>query len=337
MKCFTGIVFVVLSGVASVLARTKVGTYKSSFTYDLYSDDKATIVGTYYTSMRDAIIPGYVMVNKKQYLVSEIGANAFEGKEINKITIDSSNNGLLIKKNAFYGVKNLRQFNIYSPYVDAEIGGFSGVGTLVQFQGSGIPNTVERYSEKLLKQWDLPVRNNYKYITDDTMKRDLFRLGKEMQNKFGIYDKVAYPDNAANVCFIGSGSSNGLTRLYRIMAIVMGVPSDEVLAACDNMHYCWNYTKVVGFRDDKIKWYVFDIQDKIQNNLYYNPHAFMKESAFIKNNLPKYYGKSVTIDPHKFIVHNTRYNYPNESKYDYKNSENFDDWLERNNAGERTL
>jgi len=335
MKCFASIVIFTLSCVANVLARTKVGTYRGSYNFDLYSDGKATIVGTYYDSMRDASIPPYIMVNKKQYLVTEIGADAFNGKEINQVTIDG-NSDLLIKKDAFYGVKNLKKFVVTNKLVDAEIGAFRGIGTLVHFEGVGIENTVDRYSARLLKQWKLPVGKNYKYVDDDDKKHDLFTLGKQMQKQFGIYDKVAYPDNAANVCFIGSGSSNGLARLYRIMAMVMGISPNEVLTGCDNMHYCWNYVKVIGFREDKVKWHVFDIQDPIRDYLVYSPHSFKKESVFLST-LNKYYGNSVTIDPHKFIIFNNIYNYPNESSSYSTVNEKFDNWLKRNNAGVRTL
>jgi len=91
MKCFSTIVLLALSSVSAVFARTKIGTYRSSYTYDLYDDGKATIVGTYYSSMNDATIPNYVTVSKKQYLVSEIAANAFDGKEIKAVTLNEKN------------------------------------------------------------------------------------------------------------------------------------------------------------------------------------------------------------------------------------------------------
>jgi len=336
MKCITSFFFVALTSVATVLARKEVGRYSNGYNYRLYDDGKASLVGTYYDNIKEATIPAYITANGRQYPVSEVEEKVFNGRNVAKITIDGNNMGILIKKNAFSGVKGLREFNIYSRYVDVEIGGFSGIGTLVQFQGSGIPNTVERYSEKLLKQWGLPVGKNYKYVDDRNRKQDLFTLGKTMQKTFGIYDKIAYPDNAANVMFIGSGSSNGLTRLYRIMAMVMGFPSDEVLAGCDNMHYCWNYVKVNVYNGNQKKWHVYDIQDPIYKTTTFDYGSFQKEFLFL-NTLKRYYGKSTTIDPHKFIIHNDRYNYPNESRYNYLNSENFDDWLKRNNAGERTL
>jgi len=244
--------------------------------------------------------------------------------------------GLLIKKDAFKNVKNLREFKIYSNFVDAELGAFNGIGNLVQFQGVGLRYTLDKYSAKLLKKWNLPVGKNYKYVDDDTKKHDLFTLGKNMQKEFGLYDKVAYPDNAANVCFIGAGSTKGLSILYRYIAIVMGISYTEVLTGCDNIHYCWNYLNVIGFRETTKKWHVFDLQDPIRDYLVYSPHSFKKESVFLST-LNKYYGNSVTIDPHKFIIFNNIYNYPNESSSYSTVNEKFDNWLKRNNAGVRTL
>jgi len=337
MKCIASFVVLALSSVATVLARKEVGRYGNGDNYRLYDDGKASLAGTYKDNVNEFIIPAYITVSGKKYPVSEIEEKVFNGRNIKAITIDGGNTGLVIKKNAFYGIKGLKEFNIYSRYVDAELGGFEGVGNYVQFQGSGIPNTVDKYCEKLLKKWNLPVGKNYKYVSDDDKKHDLFTLLKTMKKNFGIYDKVAYPDNAANVAFIGAGSLNGLTRLYRIMAIVMGVPYDEVLAGCDNVHYCWNYAKVVGFRDTSNikKWHVIDYRAEIRDYIVYSPHSFQKESNFL-NTLKDYYGKS-SINPHDFVIHNDRYNYPYESRYNYLNSEKFDDWLLRNNGGKRTL
>jgi len=335
MKCFTSIVLLAITSIATVFARKEVGKYKSGFDYILYDDGQAAIVGTYYDSMRDASVPQFIVANRKQYLVTEIAAKAFYGKEINKFTIDGYNS-ILIKKNAFSGVKGLKEFHIINKNVDVEIGGFSGVGTLVQFQGEGIPNTVNRYCEKLLKQWNLPVGMNYNYVDDKVKKQDLFTLGKNMQSTFGIYDKIAYPDNAANVAFIGSGSSNGLSRLYRIMAIVMGISYEDVLTGCDNMHYCWNYVKVNGYNENTKKWHVYDIQDPIYKTTVFDNSSFQKERTFL-NTLKRYYGNTTTIDPHKFIVLNNRYNYPYEDRVTNFNTENFDDWLKRTNGGVRTL
>jgi len=157
-----------------------------------------------------------------------------------------------------------------------------------------------------------------------------------MQKEFGLYDKVAYPDNAANVCFIGAGSTKGLSVLYRYIAIVMGISYTEVLTGCDNIHYCWNYLNVTGFRETTKKWHVFDLQDPIPDYLVYSPHSFKKESDFL-NTLTNYYGSSTYYDPHKFIIVNNYINFPYESRNKYPETEKFDDWLKNNSNTPRTL
>jgi len=338
MKCIASFIIVALS-VAAAFAKKEVGRYSNGDNYRLYDDNTASLAGTYRDNVKEFVIPAYITdVKGKRYPVTEVEENAFNKRNIQKITIDGNNTGIVIKKNAFYGVVGLKEFNFYSRFVDVEIGGFDNVGSNVLFQGSGLPNAVDKLCEKYLKKWELSVGKNYRYVSDDRKKRDLFHLLKNFKNTFNIYEKMAYQDGAATVAFLGAGSRNGLTRLFRVMAITMGIPSDEILAGCDNIHYCWNYVKCVGWSDqsEAKKWHVLDYDEKIGSNLYYNPHAFQKEYSFVKT-LKNFYGKSIQVNPHDFIVHNDRYNYPNESRYNYLNSENFDHYLQRTNGGERTL
>ncbi|ORX49005.1 hypothetical protein BCR36DRAFT_584114 [Piromyces finnis] len=331
MKCIASLILVTLSCVASVLARKEIGRYSNGYNYKIYDDGKATLVGTYYDNISEAKIPAYITFNNKQYPVSEVDENAFKGRQIAAVSIDAKNTGILIKKNAFNGIKGLKAFYMYSSYVDVEVDGFSGVGINVQFQGSGLQNALEKYCQRYLKSWSLPIGKNYSYTSEETKMRDLFTLAKNMRKNFGN-DKIAYPDNAANVAFLGAGSKDGYARLYRIMAMVMGFKYEKILVGCDTMYYCWNY---VMLNDTERTWKVVYALKSIADHTIYNSSYFTTEADFIKNTLKPFYG--TTIDPHKFIVHNTRINYPGESKYDYLNDENFDDWLKRNNGGKRTL
>lgn len=337
MKCLTSIITLAVLSITTVFARpTQVGTTSfAGLKYRLYTDGKATIYGTSYNHIQSTTIPASVTYQNKQYLVSEIAAESFVDKEVNKLYVDGGNTGLLIKKNAFYGMRGLKEFGIYSKYVTAEIGGFNGVGNFVEFLGEGIPNIVDDYSEKLLKQWDLPVRKNYKYVNNWERMQELFTLGKRVQETFGIYDKVANPANAANVMFIGAGSSNGVSRVYRLLAIAMGIPHTEVLVGSDNIYYSWNYVKIDIGDGKGTKWYIFDIiQDKIGKNTSWNLSAFKTDSQQV-NKLKKFYGEFYTINANNFVVFTNRYNYPNESRVNDTAGVNFNTWVKNNNAGER--
>lgn len=335
MKCISSVILLALS-VVTVFGRKQIGTHNNGYTYELYDDNRATLVTTYYNSLNEFSIPAYVSVKGKFYTVSEIKEDALYGKDVKKITIDGDNPGLFIKKNAFRGVRGLKEFYINSKQVDVEVGSFNGVGNYVQFQGAGIQDTVERYALKLLKKWSLPIGKNYEYVDEYDRMGDLFLLAKNMQRSFGLYDKVAYPDNAANVAFIGAGSRDGFARLYRIFAMVMGFKDDQVLVGCDNIHYCWNYVKV-NVNEGERTWHVLNALDTIEDMFLMKVNSFQDEKDFIENTLKPFYGEYYTLKPHEFIIHNDRYNYPGESKYNYLNNEKFDSWLSKNNAGKRTL
>jgi len=201
MKCITSFIFLTLLSISSVLCRYQTGTATVGYLkYRLYNDGKATVYDTTSSYISNLTIPAKITYSGKSYLVSEIAANTFTSKEVTKITVDGNNTGLLIRENAFYEIRVLKEFNMNSMFVDVEIGGFRSVGNYVQFQGIGSQYAADKYVEKLLKKWNLPIRKSY--ANDEWVKmQDLFTLGKVFQRNFGNYDKVAVPDNAINVLF----------------------------------------------------------------------------------------------------------------------------------------
>jgi len=334
MKCITSFIFLTLLSISSVLCRYQTGTATVGYLkYRLYNDGKATVYDTTSSYISNLTIPAKITYSGKSYLVSEIAANTFTSKEVTKITVDGNNTGLLIRENAFYEIRVLKEFNMNSMFVDVEIGGFRSVGNYVQFQGIGSQYAADKYVEKLLKKWNLPIRKSY--ANDEWVKmQDLFTLGKVFQRNFGNYDKVAVPDNAINVLFIGAGSTNGLARLYRLFANTMGVYTNEIMVGCDNIHICWNY--VLVNKNQGKKWHVFDVMDKIGDNTTWNLSAFKEEYRYLPT-LKKFYGSSYNLDPHTFVVHTKKYNYPNESQSFYPDVMNFDEWLRYNPGYPRTL
>ncbi|ORX88222.1 hypothetical protein BCR32DRAFT_273775 [Anaeromyces robustus] len=334
MKCLGSYIILTLLSIVSVFSappsrylerNVEIGDFK----YHLYSDGKATIYKVLEDDLEEVTIPGSIEYNHKYYLVNEIAAKTFTNKSIYKIIVDSSNTDLLIKKNAFYETRLCKEFAVYSQYVSAEIGGFSGIGNYVQFLGAGIPHLVDTYSEKLLKKWNLPVRKNYQYVKDSERNEELIKLGEKVQETFGHYDNAAYPNSVANVMFMGVGSSEGLSRLYRVIAITMGIPDDEVLAGGDNIHFSWNYVKINIGKGKK--WYILDIIKTTEWNVYKGFTTDAKKVEYLKS----FYGEYYDIKASNFVIFNNRYNYPYESRYNYNLTENFNSWLSRNNGGIR--
>eukprot|EP00833_Pecoramyces_ruminatium_P009748 jgi/Orpsp1_1/1183780/evm.model.c7180000086695.1 len=333
MKVLSSYIFLAILSITTVLSRPT-SIVKGVLKYRLNDNGTAALIDITKENVEAITIPATIEYNKKQYRVSEIAANTFTGKDVSNITFDENISGLVVKKNAFYEMRLNRAIYVYSKYITAEIDGFRGLSNYANFQGVGVPNLVDDYSEKLLKKWNLPVRKNYKYVSQDERMHELFTLGKRVQENFGNYDNISGPDNAANVMFIGCGGSNGISRVYRLLAITMGIPYDEVLVGSDNIHISWNYVKIN--KGKGLKWYVFDIVNyEIGKNTLWNLSAFITDAEQVKK-LQKFYGPYYTISADKFIIYTNRYNYPNESRYPVSmEQELFNDWLKRNNAGVR--
>jgi len=329
MKCISSFILLLLTCILSVVtARKEVGRPNiDGFYYACYDDGRATLTGTNQASYYSYIIPDYVTYQGKQYRVTIVQANAFNGSQFTKISVHSKNTALLLRRHALNGVKGLKEFNFNSLKVEPEIDAFDSVGTTTLFDGFGIPYALEKLSTRYLKKWKLPVGKNYQ--NNSEKMQDLFLLSKYIQREFTLNDNIAYPNKAATVALAKQGNRDGIARLYRIMAMVMGVPENEVLVGCDTRNYCWNYVYVYA------KWYVMDVQYYIHEFVDFNSTYFMKESYFINYTLKAFYGSTNNIIPSQFVVHRDVYNYYGENQYN-KNMK-FDEWIRQNKTNGRTL
>jgi len=88
MKCIASFVLLTISSVVSALARTKVGKYTSGYNYDLYSDGKTTIVGTYYDSIQDANIPVYISLKENNILFLKLQLMLLKEKILKNLQLE---------------------------------------------------------------------------------------------------------------------------------------------------------------------------------------------------------------------------------------------------------
>jgi len=336
MKCFASFVILALTCVISVFAiRNEVGRPNiNGFYYACYEDGKATLTGTTHASYYSYIIPDYVTYQGKQYKVTIVQANAFNGSQFTKISVHSKNTALLLRPSALNGVKGLKEFNFNSVKVEPEIDAFKGVGTTTNFQGAGIPYSLEKLSIRYLKKWKLPYGKNYQGATEMEKMQDLYLLAKNMQRTFSIYDKITNPNAAATIALAKQGSRDAFARLYRVMAMVMGIPENQILVGCDTIKLCWNYVYIDPNNKTNRNWHVVNALQSIADSSTMNTAYFQKERNFIKNTLKPFYGSNTNVQSSKFIVHLDVYNYIGENKYN-KNM-NFDEWIEKNNMYYRT-
>jgi len=332
MKCFASLVILVLTSLSSVFAVTEVGRIKGSYYYRCYDDGTATFTGTTINYAQEYTIPAYVTYQGKNYRVTTVIANVFKGKKRTKINIDKNNTGLLLQKDAFNGMVGLEEFNIYSKNVVAELGAFDNIGNKVDYRGEGLPNTIEKYAVKYLNKNNLPVRKNYNSVSDEERMDDLSKLYWTMLIDFYNSAPEAYPhgNTVATVLFNGPGNPESLARLYRILAMAMGMNEKHVLVGFDNhLHNYFNYV-LVNNNSGIRKWHVVDLIRYKQPLV-----LFKKEKDYIKyitNKRPDNY-----YDPKYFGVFLNKYNYVNETVYPDQRSMNFNTWLTNVGGGQRTL
>jgi len=337
MKCIASFVSLALLFVSSVFCRKEIGRPNiNGFYYACYDDGRATLTGTNLASYYSYIIPDYVTYQGKNYQVTMVNGNVFNGSQITKISVHSKNKALLLKKNSLNGVKGLTEFNFNSLKTEPEIGTFGSIGTTTKFYGAGIPYAIEKLCVKYLKKWKLPIGKNYFNLYGWDRTYDLFLLAKNMQRTFKLNNNIVDPNSAATTAFALQGSRDGIARLYRIMAMVMGLTEEQIHVGCDTNNYCWNYVYVDNDNienNDNEKWHVVDVLKPIADEITMDSNYFQKEKDFIKNTLkPFYNGKAP--DSKNYVIHLDVYYYLGENRYG-KNM-NFDDWISRNNMYPRT-
>jgi len=336
MKCIASFVLLVATFIATTYARNEVVRPRPMINncyYALYDDNRATLTSC--TKDVDTFtIPAYVSYQGKKYDVTIIQANAFKGRNINTISVASGNKALLLRRNAFNGISYLRKFNFYSKKTEPEIDAFPRNGVLTQFSGQGIQYAMEKLIPKYLKKWKLPVGKDYTNVSGHDTMKDLFLLAKNFQRNFGIYDKSTSLNSAVDTVFNGVGNVEAYPRLYRAMALTMGIPSNEILLGHDYYHQFWVYIKLDNYTGSK-KWYVIDPSKYIEDNVNMDNSYFQTEKSFIANTLQPFYGQNFIIYPHNFIIYVNVYNYQGEPGPNY--TMDFDSWLMRNGGYARTL
>jgi len=331
MKCAASLVLLVLISLTSVFAVTEVGRIKGSYYYRCYDDGTATFTGTTINFAQEYTIPAYVTYQGKNYRVTTVLANVFKGKKRTRINIDKDNAGLLLQKGAFNGILGLRQFNIYSKNVKAEIGAFENIGNYTRFGGEGLPNTIDNHAMKYLNRWGLPVRKNYNSVSDEERIDDLTRLYWRMDNFFDYADlnSVSHGRTVATLLFTSYGHYEGFARLYRVFAMTMGINSKHILVGTDNhIHNYFNYV-LVNKNSGIRKWHVVDLS---RSDV---PVLFEKEKDYIKliqGNLYK-----IHYDSKYFGVFMDIYNYDGEIGINDSRCPSFDYWLSTIGGGQRTL
>lgn len=303
------------------------------------TNKKATIMGVdnKFKNEYELTLNPWVTYNGQRYYVNQIGAGAFSNTGVVDLIVPTDVEIINFSYRAFNDAKNIRTIDLRNEKVTADIDAFINSGRNLSFIGKGCESLVNSYAKNLLKLWNLPVNKDYTNLEDIKRMRDLYTLARKVKEYVTYYSNTGNPSNTAVVMVFGKGDSNGIARVYRNLAINMGIPINDVQVGGDNQYFSWNYVYVLK------KWYNVDI-------IHYNFGKYSTyESDLFTNDskqrevIQKAYGYSSVDDVtpiKKWIIFTNRYNYFDEWKYNYpykqvSTTEVFEDWLIRNRQGVR--
>lgn len=303
------------------------------------TDKKATVMGVdpKFKDAYELTLNPWVTYNGQRYYVKQIGAGAFSNTQVVDLIVPSDIEIMNFSSRAFFNAQYIRTIDLRNQKVSADIGAFENCGRNLSFIGKGVESLVDSYSKNLLKQWGLPVNKDYTNLPDIDRMKDLYTLARKVSENISYYSNTGNPSNTAVVMVFGKGDSNGIARVYRNLAINMGIPINDVQVGGDGQYFSWNYVYVLR------KWYNVDII-----HYKFGKYSTYESSLFTTDRnqrevIRKGYGYSSVDDVKpikKWIIYINRYNYYDEWKYNYpyrqgSNTEIFEDWLIRNRQGVR--
>jgi len=329
---FINLAIVALSSVSLVLSKPltdKNQCYKEfCYLIEKGSGGPASVKGfsADYQDSKVANIPSSVTIQGNTFYINAIERNAFSNLDtLEEVNIASGISNLKLNYGAFANCPNLKRvvLNNQSFTLDDPLATFTSPNRAVTFLGRGVKDYTDKHMKKILTNgvFQMEVKK-YKDTHDYDRKNDLFVLARTIsQYRFADFNDG---DNAITVYKTGFGTDAGHARLYRLLAITMGVKSDEILVAYDGKSKYWNYIKVDGY------WYNASVE---------YPFRFVSEYHIAEWKKPFFHGNEewkgeTTVAPSQWLVMKTNYGYKDELR-GQPAYENFDSYLKQHNLGSR--
>jgi len=341
MKLLGSLFTLAVLGISTVFCAPTpdINQYDDTFHYWISdTNKKATIMGINNKVAKTATVKPYIIVEGERYYVYQIGAAAFTNSNLETLIINDKDayandqfvESINISHNALRGATKLKNIELNTDKVTADLYAFDGVSTNINFSGKGVPSLVNDYAKKLLESWGIDTGVDYTNASDTDVMKALHKLARAVKTNFGVNDKIAYPSNVAVVLALKTGSTNGIARAYRILARNMGFQYNDVHVGGDNGYYSWNYVYIN--KGNGKKWYNLDIINTSISSRYTS--SIFKTNTQQKNVIEnKYGGNTSYANPDNWVIYINEYNYPGENSYTI--SENFTNWLIRNRQGVR--
>jgi len=251
MKLFSRLVILTVLNIWIALALPNDIYDDETFRYQITSNNRATIKKVINTSTTSVTIPPFVNINGEKYIIDNVDAQFLGNTKVSVLTVSAdfdkySTEPLNFKPFAFLGAYKLRTISLKNSKVTASSNGLYGLDSSILIRGPGTNYLVQDICYKLLDSWKLPIKKNYHKGTDEDMRRDLFTLAKNVKDNYYIDTDVSHDDNAAVVFALEKGSRLGIARVYRNLAIYMGVDYFNVQVVVDNnTKYAWNFIRTL--------------------------------------------------------------------------------------------
>ncbi|ORX79126.1 hypothetical protein BCR32DRAFT_269647 [Anaeromyces robustus] len=262
---------------------------------------------TGYTNSKTLSIPSSVNIDGNVFTINGIDYMAFNGlKTLEEISIASGINKLTLTYGAFSELPNLKKVTLSNKSFDArDLSSFSSPNKEVMFIGNGVKDYTNNQVKYLFKNVFGLKAKTYQDEYDYQRKTDLFELAKTVSSYARLSDNRD-GDNAITVLKTKFGTSLGRARLFRLLAIELGIKASDIKVAYDGNKKYWNYIRVNG------SWYNCDVNYPYRTySQYYEAEwkypFFVGASEFKKR-------ESITANPKQWRVMLTNYGYRDESR-----------------------
>ncbi|ORX87590.1 hypothetical protein BCR32DRAFT_324408, partial [Anaeromyces robustus] len=241
-----------------------------------------------------------------------------------KIEIPSTlRSSFSISENVLKNAKKLRDLKVETTkdvYVYDDT--FTGVNTNIKIYGKGVKKMVMNYAKKLL-QYNYPdLIQDYSKLSEYDARITLYNIAKIFQS-YKLDINMKYGNNGAVAFFLKQGSTLGISRAARYLAIASGFKESDIIVAGDDIQHGFC---LVRFNR---KWYVYDVVKGSFNDR--EPWSFFQTiNNYMEHTLNPYYGRLYKSDVNTFVKYNGYIGYTGEVSTE---KENLKQWLSKNNKG----
>ncbi|ORX49617.1 hypothetical protein BCR36DRAFT_583698 [Piromyces finnis] len=201
---------------------------------------------------------------------------------------------------------------------------FNGVSTDINIYGKGVDKMLRNYAKKFL-QYNYPdLITDYSKLSEYDTRIYLYNVAKIVKD-FKIDLAMKYGDNGAVALFLKQGTTLGISRAVRYLAIASGYSESKIIVAGDDIQHGFCLVKLNS------SWYVYDAVKGYYNDR--SPWSFFQTmNGYINGTLNPYYGRLYKSDVNTFVKYNAIVGCKEESFSGYE-KENLVQWLSKNNKG----